>query len=239
MGIKLVTASAAIKKQGLKMLVYGPAGAGKTYLCSTCPDHSKTLIVSAESGLLSLREAGPNIPVAIVNGYSDVMAVLRELESKPDRFEWVCLDSISEIAETCLEQEFKRNSNKQKAYGDMADTMLRILRDFRNLKCNVVMTAKEKSMVNEETGEVLFVPNMPGRKLPNSISYLFDEVFALTVKRNKQTGEVERLLQTSISPMYVAKDRSGALDFHEPPDLNHISEKILSVLQPKGKEDVA
>ena len=40
----------------LKVLVHGPAGAGKTYLASTTGNHRSTLELSAEAGLLSLRE---------------------------------------------------------------------------------------------------------------------------------------------------------------------------------------
>ena len=238
MGIKLITARKAIQKQGIKLLVYGPAGSGKTYMCSTCPDHSRTLIVSAESGLLSLQRVGPEIPVAVVSGYSDVLAVLKELMTKPDRFDWVCLDSISEIAETCLIQE-KARGNTLKAYGEMADTMLRILRDFRNLPCNVVMTAKQKRLVDEATGVVSFVPMLPGNKLPDNIAYIFDEVFALTVEENRDTGLMERKFQTQISPSYQAKDRSGALDFHEPPNLAHVADKIMRSVESKGESNVA
>ena len=44
---------------GIKVLVHGPAGAGKTSLCATTG--APTIIISAESGLLSLR--GVDIPV--------------------------------------------------------------------------------------------------------------------------------------------------------------------------------
>ena len=39
----------------LKVLVHGPAGAGKTYLASTTGNHRSTMVLSAEAGLLSLR----------------------------------------------------------------------------------------------------------------------------------------------------------------------------------------
>ena len=46
-----------ITANGLKVLVYGQAGAGKTTLIKTLP---KPLILSAEGGLLSLRKE--NLP---------------------------------------------------------------------------------------------------------------------------------------------------------------------------------
>jgi hypothetical protein len=42
----------------LKVLVSGGAGAGKTRLCATTGDPDATVIISAEGGLLSLRDHG-------------------------------------------------------------------------------------------------------------------------------------------------------------------------------------
>ena len=53
MAIKLVSTRDAAAIQGVKMLVSGPPGAGKTRLCATLPN---PIILSAESGLLSLAE---------------------------------------------------------------------------------------------------------------------------------------------------------------------------------------
>jgi len=47
--MKLTTTSQAGKKHGLKILVHGPAGAGKTRLMATTGDLEHTLILSAEA----------------------------------------------------------------------------------------------------------------------------------------------------------------------------------------------
>ena len=68
MAIKLTTTAQAAIDNGIKLLVHGPSGAGKTSLCSTTGE--PTVIISAESGLLSLR--GHDIPVIEVKALEDV-----------------------------------------------------------------------------------------------------------------------------------------------------------------------
>lgn len=52
MALKWTTTDRASISQGVKMLVYGASGSGKTGLCATLP---APLIISAEGGLLRLR----------------------------------------------------------------------------------------------------------------------------------------------------------------------------------------
>ena len=101
MAIKLTTTAQAARDSGLKLLVHGPAGAGKTTLCATTGE--PTVIISAEAGLLSLR--GHDIPVIEVGSIEDVHEAYRFVAESADArdFRWVCLDSISEIAEECPE----------------------------------------------------------------------------------------------------------------------------------------
>ena len=68
MALKLTTTKQAAQLNGLKMLVYGASGAGKTRLCATTG--APTVIISAESGLLSLRDS--DIPVIEVQTLEDV-----------------------------------------------------------------------------------------------------------------------------------------------------------------------
>jgi len=110
MGIKLTTTKKAGVENGIKILVHAPAGTGKTRLCATTPDPSKTVIISAEAGLLSLR--GVDIPVIEVSTIDDVKDAYRFImnDEQAKGFEWVCLDSVTEIAEVCLATAMKEAS---------------------------------------------------------------------------------------------------------------------------------
>jgi phage nucleotide-binding protein len=225
MAIKLTNTKQAAKVNGIKILTYGQAGTGKTTLCATTGE--PTIIISAESGLLSLRHA--DITVIEVSSLADVHEAYAHINSEAGaEFRWVCLDSISEIAEVVLNYEKKNNKDPRAAYGALSEQMQDLLRAFRDLPGkNVYMSAKMSSVKDDMTGAMLYGPSMPGAKLGQGIPYLFDEVFVLRAEKGDD-GQVYRTLQTGSDFQYVAKDRSGALDFYEEPDLSKIAAKILT-----------
>jgi hypothetical protein len=88
----------------------------------------------------------------------------------------------------------------------------------------VVVTAKlDKSA--DELGRVFYAPSMPGQKAGQALPYFFDEVLALRVERDAE-GNEHRAIMTSSDGAWLAKDRSGALDQWEAPDLGAIIRKI-------------
>lgn len=209
---------------GIKVLVHGPAGAGKTSLCATTG--ASTIIISAESGLLSLR--GVDIPVIEVKSLDAMYEAYDYVVNDPagQAFEWVCLDSISEIAEVVLNHEKKVAKDPRQAYGALAEKMTDLIRAFRDLPGrNVYFSCKQERTKDEQTGAMLYYPAMPGNMLKQGVGYFFDEVMALRVEKDAE-GNPTRWLQTSRDYNYEAKDRSGALEMFEAPDLAAISAKI-------------
>jgi len=224
MAIRLTTTAQAAIDNGIKVLVHGPAGAGKTSLCGTTGE--PTVIISAEAGLLSLR--GHDIPVIEVKSLDDVHEAYQFVTQSQDakHFRWVCLDSISEIAEVCLAAEKAKTKDPRQAYGALQEEMGALIRAFRDLpQRNVYMSCKQERKEDQTTGAQLYFPSLPGAKLGQGIPYFFDEVFALRVERD-QEGGVTRWLQTGRDFQYEAKDRSGALAMFEPCDLSAIAAKV-------------
>jgi hypothetical protein len=227
MAIKLTTTREAARDNGLKLLVHGPAGSGKTTLCATTGE--PTVIISAEAGLLSLR--GHDIPVIEVKSIEDVHEAYRFLTESADAhdFRWVCLDSISEIAEVCLAHEKRTNKDPRAAYGALADQMGQLIRAFRDLPGrHVYFSCKQARQQDQATGTTLYFPSLPGQMLGQGIGYYFDEVMALRVEPDGE-GKPTRWLQTGRDFTHEAKDRSGALDMFEPPELAHIARKVRAV----------
>lgn len=226
MAIKLTTTAASAQDNGLKVLVHGPSGAGKTSLCGTTDE--PTVIISAEAGLLSLR--GHDIPVIEVKTIEDVHEAYRFVTESADAqgFRWVCLDSISEIAEVCLAAEKKATKDPRQAYGALADTMGQLIRAFRDLPGrNVYFSCKQARLQDQASGATLYYPSLPGQTLAQGISYYFDEVLALRVEKDSENNPV-RWLQTGRDFTHEAKDRSGALAMFEPPHLGALARKILN-----------
>jgi len=206
---------------GAKILVYGQAGAGKTSLVPTLPH---PVVLSAEGGLLSI--AGANVPYIEIATMSDLWEAYEWLtEGGGKEYQSVALDSISEIAEVCLNHEKKASKDPRQAYGAMQEQMADIIRAFRDLSGrHVLMTAKlEKAQ--DEMGRILYSPSMPGNKTGQALPYFFDEVFALRVEKDSE-GNVQRALMCDSDGAWLAKDRSGKLDMWEAPDLGAIITKI-------------
>lgn len=226
MSIKIKSISKMVEESGLKILVHGLSGSGKTVLC--CTTGEPTLIISAESGLLSVKSAPKyikGVEIENIGDLEDIYQYLAEQQDEPP-FKWVALDSITEIAERILSIEKENNRDPRKAYMDMQDRVMILLRKFRDLKnYNVIMSCKQERKSDDSGGPAVFVPMMPGQKLSQALPYLFDEVFALRVEKD-ENGEVYRVLQTGRDNRFDAKDRSGLLGFFEKPSIKHIYKKI-------------
>jgi phage nucleotide-binding protein len=211
----------SLSASGVKLLVYGQAGSGKTSLIKTLPS---PIVLSAEGGLLSIQDADlPYIEIASMDDLREAWTWLNTDEGMA--YQSVALDSISEIAEVCLNAEKKATKDPRQAYGAMQEQMADIIRAFRDLPGrHVLMTAKlEKSQ--DEMARILYAPSMPGNKTGQSLPYFFDEVLALRVERDAD-GNTQRALMCDGDGSWLAKDRSGKLDTWEAPDLGAIIEKI-------------
>jgi len=203
---------------GVKMLVYGRSGAGKTMLAKTLPD---PIIISAEAGILSLSDV--DIPVITVNdidGIREAFAYVRDAAHKS-----IVLDSISEIAEVVLAAEKKTKTDARQAYGAMQESITALVRSFRDIPGKHVVVIAKQEKIQDDTGRLIYGPAMPGKQLGPALPYFFDEVFCLRTRR-EEDGSIKRALQTGADDQYDAKDRSGKLDFYEAADLGAIIRKV-------------
>lgn len=210
-----------LAKNGVKLLVYGQAGAGKTSLIRTLPN---PLVLSAEAGLLSIQDADlAYIEIKTIDDLREAYSYI--ISEEGAGFESIALDSISEIAEVILNAEKKTAKDPRQAYGAMQEQVSDLIRAFRDIPGkHVYMSAKlEKS--TDEMGRILYAPSMPGNKTGQQLPYFFDEVLALRVERDAE-GNVQRALMCDGDGLWQAKDRSGKLAAWEAPDLGAIVEKI-------------
>jgi hypothetical protein len=220
-----IQSTAQVGTNGIKCLIYGLSGAGKTFLLSTAP---RVLILSAESGLLSLSRF--NLPYILIKSLADLQAAYNYVATNPDsrQFWTIALDSISEIAEQVLAYEMANNRDPRKAYGEMATQIMQVMRLFRDLpQRHVVFIAKQGRITDASTGGVLWGPLMPGQQLDQQMPYMFDEVFQLVVGKTTE-GQSFRALRTERDNQNEAKDRSGKLAPWEPANLDTIFNKIMA-----------
>jgi len=207
---------------GVKLLVYGNAGSGKTSLIPTLPN---PVVFSAEGGLLSIADA--DVSFVEVSSYDTLMEAYKWVTSSDEakHFESIALDSISEIAEVVLNHEKKIAKDPRQAYGAMQEQMSDIIRAFRDIPNKHVYFTAKCEKATDETGRILYAPSMPGNKTGQQLPYFFDEVLALRVEKD-QEGVAQRALMCDSDGIWQAKDRSGKLGSWEAPDLGAIIAKI-------------
>lgn len=223
-GLVVTTTDKINLENGIKALVYGKSGIGKTRLCATAPS---PIIVSAEGGLLSLRDQA--IPAIEIKTLDDLNRAHDYLTGPGGAaYHTIAVDSISDIAEKVLANAKAGTKDGRQAYGILADQMWETIRAFRDIKGKcVVMVAKAQYVKDNATGVTRWAPSMPGQNLTQGLAYQYDEVFHLGTYRGA-AGEFTAL-QTQADLQYEAKDRSGSLDFFEYPDLTNVFNKIYGV----------
>lgn len=221
MAINLKTTK-GLHANGVKLLVYGQSGAGKTSLIPTLPT---PIVLSAEAGLLSIADA--DVPFIEVSSMAALMEAYQWLTSSVEaaHFESVALDSISEIAEVVLNHEKKASKDPRQAYGAMQEQMADLIRAFRDLPGKHVYFSAKLEKSQDEAGRMLYAPSMPGNKTGQQLPYFFDEMLALRVERDAE-GNTQRALMCDSDGLWQAKDRSGKLSQWEAPDLGEIIAKI-------------
>jgi hypothetical protein len=213
---------------GVKVLVYGRPGFGKTRLIGTTP---RPFIFSTEGGLLSLRQNFSHIPCFEIHNVAELEQAHAWTfnSSEAKSFDTICLDSISEIAEVCLISEKKANvKNGFAAYGNLNDRIMQIFRDFRDHAHKHVYFVAKEEYDKDQDGTMKYQPSMPGKTLSIQVPYMFDEIFRCEQYRDTVSGQVIDYLRCKADNNTIAKDRSGRLDWAEQMDLGMVFNKILA-----------
>jgi hypothetical protein len=223
-GVTIRTVADVTAINGVKSLVYGASGAGKTFAIGSL---EKPIIFSTEDGLLSLARDYPHLHTITISKFDEMKDALSWATSSNDAtaYSHIVLDSFSDLAEIILADAKMSTKDGRKAYGDTGEIVLKICRMIRQLPRDVYMTAKEGQLVDGD-GVAKFGPVFPGKALAAQVPYFFDEVFQLVVQTDPGTGVQTRWLRTAGDMQFVAKDRSGRLDPWEPANLSAIYTKI-------------
>jgi phage nucleotide-binding protein len=215
----------------VKTLVYGESGAGKTTLAGTLD--TKTIVISAESGLLSV--AGKDIDYIDLQTDDKGQAITDpqlRLARLAEIFKWlqagtnyknVFLDSLTEISEimvSSLNKEFPDRKDSLVLYGENAKRMRGVIKSFRDLQYNVYMTCVAKPE-KDESGRRFHGFQITG-KIGATLPQYFDQVYYL-----RSDAEGKRMIMTRKTDVIVGKDRSNKLGAEEPADLGAIYKKIM------------
>ena len=234
--MKIETVGAVAQDSGIKAMIHGPSGSGKTYSIATIPNQDRVLILSAEAGLLSLKDVVPNTDVAVISTVEELREVYDYVEEGEgrDKYDTVVLDSLTEIAQQVLSAEMGKTKDGRKAYGEMNNIVIKLVKAFRDLRGKNVILICQQAKVSDSDGRIFYGPMMPGKTLTEQLPYTMDLVGCLRTRRD-ENGEVERTIQfAELDEYYLAKNRGGKLDDYEDVNWTAIFGKIQNTKKKKG-----
>lgn len=169
---------------------------------------------------------------------------------EPLLIETVILDSITEIQKFAmafvlkieldtweLDSPFKLP--KFKEWGEDSEYMRLLVRHFRNLGVNLILTSHDKTFTDEKTGKVDVLPSLPG-KLPTEILGFLDVCGYLYIPPRKvdseeteeDVGKFRNVMLFQPNGKYLAKDRYSRLGNYM---VNPTMKKIIKKLREEKK----
>lgn len=211
------------KNYGIKSVIYGPPGQGKTPCLNTAP---RPMLIITEPGMLSMRNS--EIPTCHAFTADRIEEMFKWVfgSNELKNFDTIGVDSISQMAEIILTDALKKNRDGRKAYGDMSRSVMEKLMGLYFLQYkHTFLIAKEQRL--DDNGVSVRRPYFPGQDLPVKVPHLFDMVLHLNTVPIPSIGTVKAFrCWQSIDVM--ARDRSGMLTEFEPPNFGHIVAKVMS-----------
>jgi hypothetical protein len=197
-----------------KVVLYGPPGSGKTTAAATWP---KPLFLSAESGLLSIRDKA--IDVWTIDQWEDLEGAFKFLKHEKHEYLSVVIDSLTEVQKKLNEYIVRAFPNVKRGYTDLVsesdwganiDKMRKLCRAFRDLPMNVVFITLNQDV--EVDGEAVTRPALNGKTLPDELCGWVDAVIYCPGPQKDEEGVQHYLGQTIPAKGRRAKIRvpSGA-----------------------------
>ena len=199
--------SALVQKYGIKAIVYGAPGTGKTPFLMSAPNPVHAF---SEPGLRSVSESMH--PGYIIDSYAKQLDYVTWAcgSQEARQFEVKTFDSFTQIAEIILEEESRdnKNPNPKSWYGEMSKKVMKLLNMIYFAPAlHAVMICKE-GMIELPDGNKRFGPFFPGQDLGIKVPHLFDSVWRMeSVKDAKQVQH--QVVRTQGNFTAIARDRNG------------------------------
>lgn len=216
---------------GVKAIIYGPAGTGKTPILNTAP---RPLLLATEAGLLSMRNSTIPTYEAYTSQRVDEFFKWFFNSTETKNFDTLGIDSGSQMADIYLNAAMKgtsKSGNKkhgQAAYGEMAtDTMEHLRTLYYTRYKHVYLICKEE--IADVDYQSLRRPWFPGKVLPVDVPHLYDFIIRLAKVQDIQGMPGEHLAFRCVGTMNIlARNRTGNLSEYEPPHFGNLVNKAMS-----------
>jgi hypothetical protein len=255
--VKIISADARLaEKRGVKALIVGPTGVGKTSLLRTLKA-STVLFVDVEAGDLAVQDlavdtirvddwptardlacriGGPNTSFPPTSCYSEAhYASCGGALENLDRYDTIFVDSIAAVSRLSFrhaEQQpeaFSARGAKdiRSAYGLHAREMLLWLHQLQHTREKNIIFVGILEKVTDEFNRVEFQLQMEGSKTSRELPGIVDQIITMHWL-DFGDGILTRAFVCTAPNVwsYPAKDRSGRLEQVEKPDLGELLAKL-------------
>lgn len=208
---------------GVKAVVYGGAGSGKTPVINTCP---RPVLLCCEPGMLSMR--GSTVPTfqAFTPELIDEFFTWFFNSNESKNFDTIAIDSASHMAEIYLQSALKSNKHGLAAYGEMATKTLKHLNILYFTQYKHAYVIAKQEIINEN-GLTLRRPYFPGKQLPVEMPHKYDQILHLDIQNIPGMGQYKAFRCVG-SIDVMARDRTGMLNEFEPPNFGALITKCMS-----------
>lgn len=154
---------------GVKMLVFGPPGGGKTPAIRTAPN---PVLLATEPGMRSLK--GTNIPTWEAPDAEKCEEFRKWYfgSNEARKFDTICVDSLSQLAEHYLAKAEKGNRHGLAAYGQMAEDVSAFTEALYFLRGKHVYLVCKEDTLDDGWRR----PYFPGKELHKKIPHRYDVV---------------------------------------------------------------
>ena len=255
--MKIISASERLQQQtGVKMVIFGQYGVGKTSLLKTL--NAPTLCLDFEAGMLAVQDwNGDSISIRTWDEARDIACLIggpnpasqtvysqRHFESIKHKFtsesfskyQCIFIDSITIASKICLtwsKNQPEAFSNKtgtadlRSAYGLLANEMSAWLRQFQHIPNKDIIFVGLLDTKTDDYGRTIHVPQIEGTKTSIELPGILDEVISMIISKDPDGTMNRKFVCHTLNPSgYPAKDRSGCLDMIEEANLGKLLNKI-------------
>ncbi|XBA13393.1 ASCE ATPase [Gordonia phage Xenia2] len=149
--------------------IYGPSGVGKTVLAGS---DDNVLFIAVEKGTVSAKRQGSKAKVWPIRQWNDLEKAYKWLSENPDAFQWVVLDSVTEMQQMALREILakvhKENSSRDLDIPAIQDHQKwqniykRFINYFVELPIDTVFLFLARTAQDEDKNEFL-TPDIQGK----------------------------------------------------------------------------
>jgi len=231
-----------------KVLVVGPPGSGKSIFAASFP--TPGFVFDTANGIQSYRgkdfdyETYPKTGLGWVKFEKDSQVVKKSVEEQ--KYKTVVIDDTTSLGDIAMERALQLDPKRSATGGPIWNIhymMVRNLvegklRQFVDLKCNIVLIAHMDIVTDQESGNIIAIQPLLTGQLAVRVPGSFDEVYYATTRRE---GQVTKwLLQTSPIGLKDARSRLSGKE-HLLPDfvpndydslMQHMRAKKSHYIQP-------